>query len=130
MAVIPTTRNFVYAYDYLPEDAFVQTLLTGTEGRYVFSTKPIDEYYDAVAFAVSIADMMEHGVTVLPITFQERIKQFPESARRAFANMPDEKHEELRRLGIKSMLEVMRDCKDHAVRVEAYDVLLTYCAAA
>ena len=62
----------------------------------------------------------------MPITFEERFKQFPESARRAFANMPDEVHAELRQIGIQSMLEIMRDCHDRDIRAEAYDVLRAY----
>ena len=74
MAVIKTTRNFVYAYEPQAGDTHVQTLILSPTERYALTTQGIEQYDAVVAWAVGIADQMAHGVTVMPITATEFIK--------------------------------------------------------
>lgn len=71
MTVHHTKRNMVCAYDPLPEDMFLEIWLSNPEGRYIFSTKTIDKYSEAVDWAIGIADTIEGHIDVLPITGEE-----------------------------------------------------------
>lgn len=66
MPIIKTNNNWVVCDDPEPADAFVQVFWFGSSedgGRKgVFHTppQPIEEYQDAVDWAVSVADQMAH----------------------------------------------------------------------
>ncbi len=123
MTVINTARNHVYAYEPEVGDCFVQTLLRGSERRYVLRTQLIDEYQAAVDSAVSVADQMALGIVVMPITAVEFAAENRERLENGLASMTDRERGELRQVAVASMLEVMRDCGDPVLRAEAYDVL-------
>ncbi|WP_166042139.1 hypothetical protein [Sphingosinicella sp. YJ22] len=76
MAVIATKRNFVCAYEPLPEDSFVETWVQGSERRYLLLTQPIARYDKAVAFAVNLADQMAQCLEVIPITAGEFLDRY------------------------------------------------------
>jgi hypothetical protein len=73
MAVIKTGRNFVCAYEPLPEDRFVETWLNGSEERHLLLTETIDHYDAAVKWAVGMADQMASPMEVIPITEPEHL---------------------------------------------------------
>lgn len=76
MSVIRTERNFVCAYETLPEDRYVDIVLIG-EGmdgkpkRHRLLTQPIDQYHEAVNWALGMADVMASPIEVMPITAEE-----------------------------------------------------------
>lgn len=76
MSVIHTKRNFVCAYEQLPEDSFVDTVLIGMDmkgnpTRQRLLTQPIDQYQGAVDWAVSMADAMASPIEIVPMTAEE-----------------------------------------------------------
>lgn len=123
MSVIKTERNFVLAYEPLPEDSFVHTFVIGSEERHLLLTQTIDKYQEAVDFAVSMADQMEMYIEVVPVTGAEYIQRNRERFERGLAAMtPSERHE-LRKMIVADMARIMRDCDDPTVRAGAYEVL-------
>lgn len=78
MAVIKTERSFVCAYEPLDADHFVETWVNGSEERYLLLTQPIDDYQEAVGFAVSMSDQMESPLEVVPITASEYLERHRE----------------------------------------------------
>ena len=123
MAVIKTILNFVYAYEPLPGDTHVLTLIRSPTERYVLTTRPIEEYADAVASAVSMADPMAQGITVMPISGTEFITANQAQLENGLASMTDQERAEMRQAVVSRMLLVMRDSADPALRAEAYEVL-------
>lgn len=76
MPVIHGNRNFVSAYEPLPEDRFVDTVLIGMDidgqpKRNRLLTQPIEKYQEAVDWAVSMADVMAAPIEVVPMTAEE-----------------------------------------------------------
>lgn len=71
MSVVKTKRNFVCAYEPMALDGFVLTFLNGSEERHLRSTQPIEQYEDAVDWAVGIADQMACPIEIVPITASE-----------------------------------------------------------
>lgn len=76
MTVIRTDRNFVCAYDALPEDEFIDVYLTGedTAGnslRRRLLTQPIDQYPQALEWALGMADVMARPMEIVTITAEE-----------------------------------------------------------
>jgi hypothetical protein len=124
MSVIKTKRNFVCAYEPLPEDQYVETWLIGSEERHLLLTQPIDCYQEAVDWAVGMADKMALYIDVVPITDAEHLHPHREEGERAVARMTDRERGELRQVVVSTAAEVMRDCPDRAVRAKGYDVLV------
>ena len=123
MAVIKTKLNAVFAYEPQAGDTHVLTLIRSPTQRYVLTTRPIEEYADAVAWAVSMADQMAQGITVLPVTITEFITATQAQLENGLASMTDEERAEMRQVVVTRMLLVMRDSDDPALRAEAYQVL-------
>ncbi len=71
MSVVKTNRNYVCAYEPLPEDQYVETWLIGSEQRHLLLVEPIDRYREAVDWAVSVVDRFAAPITVLPVTASE-----------------------------------------------------------
>lgn len=65
--------GMVVAYEPLPEDRFVVVILGTLDGTRELHTTPIHRYAEALAFAQKYAPLMEHPVTLLPITAREYI---------------------------------------------------------
>jgi len=124
MSVKHTKRNMVCAYDPLPEDLFVETWLIGSEGRFCLSTFPIDRYDEAVAWAVSMSDVMARHIELVPITGEEYLERNREGIQRYFASMTNQERGELRQLVVNTCTTVMRDSSDPDLRIEAHGVLL------
>lgn len=123
MAVIKTKRNFVCAYDPLEQDCFVETWMNG-EQRYLLLTQTIDQYRSAVDWAVSMVGQMAWPIEVVPISGVEYLRRNRERVERTLDHMTDQERGELRQLVVKACAEVLRDCDDHDVRADAYDVLV------
>ena len=123
MAVIKTERNFVYAYEPLADDTHVVTLIVSPTERYVLTTQGIEAYDDAVAWAVSMADQMAHGITVLPISGPEFLTANRARLESGLVSMTDQERAEMRQVVVSRMLLVMRDSRDPALRAQAYEVL-------
>jgi len=71
MAVLKGPRNYVCAYEPLPEDQYVETWLVGSEERHLLLTQPIERYREAVDWAVSVMDKFASPISVLPVTARE-----------------------------------------------------------
>lgn len=89
----------------------------------MFHTKPqpIEEYQDAVAWAVSMADQMAHPLYVVPMRFTDLMSR--ERLERAIGSMTGQELGKLRRLVVTTCATVMRDCDEAEVREEAFGVL-------
>lgn len=121
MPVYPTKRNTVYALEPLPDDCFVQTYIDGPDGRRLLATQHITNYQAAVDWAVGMADQMARPIHIVPISAAEFVKKH----RERLAELDHQQRGRLRQAAITAMLEVLRDCPDPKVRVEAYDILTT-----
>lgn len=76
MSVIHTKRNFVCAYEPLPEDRYADIVLVGEDmdgkpKRHRLLTQPIDQYQEAVNWALGMANVMASPIEVMPITAEE-----------------------------------------------------------
>ena len=119
MSIIKTERNHVYAYDPLPRDSWVETLI----GNRRMSMQPIAHYEQAVAWAVSMADQFDPPIHIVPIDANDLSALHGEQLERGLAAMtPNERHE-LRREVVTTAALAMRDCPDPDVRADAYEVL-------
>ena len=126
MAVIKTKRNFVYAYEPEAGDTHVLTLIRSPTERYVLTTQGIEHYANTVAWAVSMADVMTHGITVLPIIGTEFITANRDRLEGGLACMTDRERADMRQVVVNRMLLVLRDNADPALRAEAYEVLTMF----
>ena len=95
MAIIKTKRNYVCAYDPMPEDTFVCTWLMGSEQRHLMSTKTIDHYDSAVAWAVGMADKMAHPIEVVTVDGAEFLQRNREALEGHLASLTDQQRGEL-----------------------------------
>lgn len=128
MAIIKTERNVVYAYDPEPGDAFVEVTWHGPpepDGKHLVPfggrPQPIEQYQQAVDWAVSMADAMAYPLHVVTMPADRLLT--PERLERAFASMTGQERGELRRLVVTTCATVMRDCDEVDVREEAFCVL-------
>ena len=71
MSVVHTKRNMVCAYEILEGDTHVETWIYGSEERYLLLVEPIANYQQAVSWATSMADQMEHRIEIIPISAEE-----------------------------------------------------------
>lgn len=76
MSALRTKRNFVLAYEPLPEDKYADINLmgldmSGNQVRKRLLTQPIDQYQAAVKWALSMADQMASPIEVIPLTADE-----------------------------------------------------------
>jgi len=76
MSVIHGNRNFVCAYEPLPDDRYVDTVLIGMDmngqpKRNRLLTQPIEKYQEAVDWADNMADVMAAPIEVVPMTAEE-----------------------------------------------------------
>lgn len=129
MAVIHTKRNFVCAYEPIDGDCFVETWVCGEKvdgapSRRLLLTQTIDQYRAAVDWAVSMAYQMACPIEVVPITGAEYQRLHREAIERMLLSMDDQELGELRQWIVKACAAVLRDCADHEVRADAYDVLV------
>lgn len=65
--------GMVVAYEPLPEDRFVVTILGTPAGMRELHTTPIHRYDEALAFVQKYAPFMANPITLLPITAREYI---------------------------------------------------------
>lgn len=124
MAIIRTKRNWVYAYEPLPRDRWVVTMI----GNKRLPMQPIDHYHHAVAWAVSMADQFEHHLNIVPMDIKDWVEWHREQVERWLAQLTPKETEQLRRDVIATCVEVLRDCDDRAVRIEAHDLLVNMAA--
>jgi hypothetical protein len=125
MPVHMTERNFVTAYEPLPDDMMVRTIISGGDGSArTLSTQHIDQYKAAVDWAVSMADQFEHPVHVVPISAEEYGADHGDALQQRFDAMTPDERRELRQEIVRAMATVMRDCGDTRVRADAFDVLV------
>lgn len=125
MPVHRTKRNIVAAYEPLPDDMMVRTIVHGGDGSArTVSTQHIDQYKQAVDWAVSMADQFEYPVHVVPISAEEYGADHGDALQRRFDAMTPDQRRELRQAVVRAMATVMRDCGDTRVRAEAFDVLV------
>jgi hypothetical protein len=119
MSIIKTERSHVYAYEPLPRDSWVETLIGGKR----MAMQPIAQYQAAVDWAVSMADQFDPPIHIVPIDANDLAVLQGERLERGLAAMsPDERHE-LRREIVTTAALAMRDCPDPDVRADAYAVL-------
>lgn len=130
MAIINTQRNIVYAREPQPDDVFVQVGWSApTDGVHrrtiTLPYSPISAYREAVAFAVSMADMLVYPVHVVTLNHSDFLNtgRF-EPYRNMLANLNDQERGEMRQLAITTCAEILRDCDEWEVRAEAYDLLV------
>jgi hypothetical protein len=124
MAIIKTKRNYVYAYEALDRDCWVQTLIGGGDGvRRILLTQPIDQYEEALGWAVSMADQLAYPIHVVPIDGTDFMRRHGEQLERRLAEMTPEELRMLRQKVVTTAAEVMRDCHDPEVRADAFDLL-------
>ncbi len=123
MAAIHTKRNLVAAYEPMTDDLFVETWIGRPDGWHILLTQPIDSYQQAVAWAVSMADMMALPINIVPITGEEYLNRNREGIHRYFANMNDQARGAMRQCMVTTCATVMRDSTDAELRTEAYEVL-------
>lgn len=76
MAIIHTKRNFICAYEALPEDSIIEIFLVGLDmdGNAVrrrLLTQPIGAYPQALEWALKMADMMASPVEIVTFTTEE-----------------------------------------------------------
>jgi len=127
MPIVKTNNNRVVCDDPEPADAFVQVVWFGSsadggrEGVFHTSPQPIEEYQDAVDWAISVADQMAHPLYVVPMRFGDILSR--ERLESAVASMTDQERGELRRLVVTTCAGVMRDCDEITVREKAFGVL-------
>lgn len=128
MAIIKTERNVVYAYDPEPGDAFVEVTWHGPpepDGKHLVPfggrPQPIEQYQQAVDWAVSMADAMAYPLHVVTLPASKVMNA--ERVDRAYASMTGRERGEFRRLANTIAARVLRDCDEFEVREAAYAVL-------
>ncbi|KAK62902.1 hypothetical protein AZ22_4069 [Bordetella bronchiseptica 980-2] len=85
----------------------------------------IDQYDTAVQNAVAMADHMQAPVDVVPMDVAEFVQVKTGMALKDYlAGLPDAVREELRLMCIDSCMEILHDCPDAAIRVQAAAVLV------
>lgn len=85
--------GMICAYDPLPEDRFVVVILGTPAGARELHTAPIHRYDEALAFAQKYAPVMEHPITLLPITAKEYVERNKESLTRLWERLSAEARE-------------------------------------
>jgi hypothetical protein len=119
----------VIADDPEPDDLCVRVSWLGRDddGKHLRTfngpMQPISEYQEAIDWAVSMADMMEHRLYVLPFNANELMKS--RHLREATARLSPEASEGLRQSLITLLGELMRDSEDPEARSAAYNLLRT-----
>lgn len=125
MPVHMTKRNLVGAYEPLPDDMMVRTIIIGGDGKLrTLTTQHINQYNQAVEWAVSMADQFEYQVYVVPISAEEYGADHGDALQRRFDTMTPDERRELRQAVVRAMAVVMRDSGDTRVRADAFDVLV------
>lgn len=127
MPVVTTKQNRVVAYEAGENDVFVKVVWhgPGEDGRHLRQfdgpLRPIKCYQEVLDWAVSMADQMRFPLYVVPRTGVEALKSAEMRVRAA--SLTDRERGELRRFVVSTLAEVMRDCNNHAVRADAFDLL-------
>lgn len=128
MPVIKTMRNKVVADDPGPDDTHVQVVWFGPsqdgKHRKVFEgpIEPIENYEEAVAWAVEKAAQMVFPLYVVPMGAAEVLRT--SEAQNALAMLSDQERGELRQAVAAMLGRIMRDCDDPEVRADAHEVLV------
>lgn len=128
MAAIPMSKGRVFADDPEPADIFVQVVWFGSaedgsrSGAFRTPPQPIEEYQDAVDWALSMAEQMAHPLYVVPMRLSDLPSRPP--LERVVASMTNQERGELRRLMVTSCAQVLRDCDEVEVREAAYALLV------
>ncbi|MDM7930026.1 hypothetical protein [Blastomonas fulva] len=128
MTVIKTDTNRVVADEPEDDHTHVQVVWfsPSQDGRHrkVFDgpLMPIEDYQEAVAWAVSMANQMTYPLYVVPLCGTDALAD--ERLQRAAATLSEQERNELRRFVVAQLAAIMRDCDDAMVRADAYDVLV------
>jgi hypothetical protein len=128
MPVIKTKTNRVVADDPEPDDMFVRVVWfssnpDGLRGKPIETPpQPIEEYQQAMDWAVSMADAMAHSIFVMPLRFRDIYP--PEKLQRLWDQMTEVEREDLRRVVVTSCAKTMRDSHDRKLREAAYGILV------
>ncbi|WP_446654928.1 hypothetical protein [Blastomonas sp.] len=128
MTVIKTNTNRVVADEPEDDHTHVQVVWFGPSQdgthRKVFDgpLMPIEDYQEAVAWAVSMANQMTCPLYVVPLCGTDALTN--ERLQRAAATLSEQERNELRRFVVAQLAAIMRDCDDAMVRADAYDVLV------
>jgi len=110
-----------------PDDEFVQVVWFGPpqDGlhRKVFEgpVEPIENYDTVLAWATEMSKMMVYPLYVVPMTGVEVLRT--ERMRQGVATLTDQQRGELREEVVATLVNVMRDSNDPAIRADAYKVL-------
>ncbi len=122
MAVIRTEQNaFVYAYDPMPQDRWVKTLI----GNRCLIVQHISQYQQAVAWAVSMAHQMGQQLHIVPFDVNDLVHLNQQRMERGLPLLTPEAQHRLRQDVVTTCLEAIHNCDDLSVRVDAYEVLQT-----
>jgi hypothetical protein len=120
MAVYHTKRNMVAAYEPEPQDRWVKTVI----GTRCLLVQHIDQYQQAVDWAVSMADQFDPPLHILPFDVNDMVKLNRHRLERGLASITPEERHQLRQAVVATCAEIMRDCDDPAIRAEAHEVLV------
>lgn len=85
--------GMICAYAPLPEDRFVVVMIGTPAGVRELHTIPITRYAEALRFAREFAPVMEHPITLLPITAKEYIERNKDSLTRVWNDLAPELRE-------------------------------------
>ncbi|MBO9712179.1 hypothetical protein [Sphingomonas sp.] len=102
-------------------DCWVQVWLGGKPRM----TLPIDQYQEAVDWAVAMSDQFATAVQIVPISPADLTKFLGPRLENGLASMSDEERWKLRQDVVTACALAMRDCPDPQVRAEAHSVLVT-----
>jgi hypothetical protein len=128
MTIFQRRSNRVVADEPEQTDMFVRVVWfgsnpDGSRGNPIETPpQPIEEYQQAVDFALSIADQMAHSVFVMPLRFRDLYP--PEKLQRLWDQMTEVEREDLRRVVVTSCAKTMRDSDDRKLREAAHGVLV------
>ena len=110
-----------------PDDEFVQVVWFGPpqDGlhRKVFEgpVEPIENYEAVLAWATEMSKAMVYPLYVVPMTGVQALRT--ERMQQGVARLTDQQRGELRQEVVATLVNVMRDSDDPAIRADAYKVL-------
>lgn len=130
MAKITTQRNRVITEKPEPDDVFVRVSLMvpgdapGMRGVRHLPYRPISDYDEAVAWAVSMADQLAYPIHVVPLNYSDirNTERFTPICE-AVASMDDQQRGAMRQAVVTNCATIMRDCDDWHVRADCFDIL-------
>lgn len=128
MPIIKCGNNRIAADDPELDDTHVQVVWIGRSEDGIHGTifhgplEPIENYEEAVAWAVEMAPYMVQPLYVVPLTGAQVLGT--EQVQRGFEKLTPWERGELRQLLVATLAQIMRDCDDPIVRADAHEVLV------